>query len=83
MEWAKISQQKALEVRMDKINQQAKDDDKLTEQACNNFVGKHQSEVDSNNSKVSELIDEIGKLKKHLIQLEAMNTSLKHQFAKN
>lgn len=45
-------------------------------------MGKHQSEVDSNNSKVSELIDEIGKLKKHLIQLEAMNTSLKHQFAK-
>ena len=46
-------------------------------------MGKHQSEVDSNNSKVSELIDEIGKLKKHLIQLEAMNTSLEHQFAKN
>ncbi|WP_268747667.1 hypothetical protein [Staphylococcus epidermidis] len=35
----------------------------MTEQACNNFVGKHQSEVDSNNSKESELIDEIGKLK--------------------
>ncbi|UIK44669.1 hypothetical protein J4Z29_000962 [Staphylococcus epidermidis] len=46
-------------------------------------MGKHQSEVDSNNSKESELIDEIGKLKKHLIQLEAMNTSLKHLFAKN
>ena len=30
MEWAKISQQKALEVRMDKINQQAKDDKKLS-----------------------------------------------------
>jgi hypothetical protein len=55
----------------------------LTEQACNNFVGKLQSEVDSNNSKVSELIDEIGKLKKHLIQLEAMNTSLKPPFSKN
>ena len=30
MEWAKISQQKALEVRMDKINQKTKDGKKLS-----------------------------------------------------
>lgn len=55
----------------------------LTEQACNDFVDKYQSEVDSQSLKESELIQDIEELEKQVSQLEAMNASLKHKSSKN
>ena len=54
----------------------------LTEQACNDFVDKYQSEVDSQSLKESELIQDIEELEKQVSQLEAMNASLKHKSSK-
>lgn len=55
----------------------------LTEQACNDFVDKYQSEVDSKSLKESELMEDIDELNKQISQLEAMNESLKHKPSKN
>lgn len=55
----------------------------LTEQACNDFVDKYQSEVDSQSLKESELIQDIEELEKQVSQLKAMNASLKHKSSKN
>ena len=55
----------------------------LTEQACNDFVDKYQSEVDSQSLKESELEEDIQELEKQISQLEAMNASLKHKTSKN
>ncbi|MDV8169491.1 LXG domain-containing protein, partial [Streptococcus pneumoniae] len=51
--------------------------------ACNDFVDKYQSEVDSQSLKESELIQDIEELEKQVSQLEAMNASLKHKSSKN
>lgn len=55
----------------------------LTEQACNDFVDKYQSEVDSQSLKESELEEDIRELEKQISQLEEMNTSLSHKSSKN
>ncbi|KAA9384759.1 transposase [Staphylococcus epidermidis] len=55
----------------------------LTEQACNDFVDKYQSEVDSQSLKESELEEDIRELEKQISQLEEMNASLSHKSLKN
>ncbi len=55
----------------------------MTEQACNDFVDKYQSEVDSQSLKESELEEDIRELEKQISQLEEMNASLSHKSLKN
>ena len=54
----------------------------MTEQACNDFVDKYQSEVDSQSLKESELEEDIRELEKQISQLEEMNASLSHKSLK-
>ncbi len=55
----------------------------LTEQACNEFVSKYQTEVDSQSLKESELEEDIHKLALHITKAKNLNDSLKKKASDN
>ncbi|UQW81649.1 hypothetical protein MNY58_00610 [Staphylococcus edaphicus] len=55
----------------------------LTEQACQEFVNKYISEVDSQSLKESELEEDIRELEVRIAHLESMTISLKQKSSKN